>query len=334
MNQARRAADLFQQHRDELGFVNEAQCREKTLYTETRDGETVGAALVNHCVQKPQTTLYEIAVREDHRRNGIGKSLVEQIKADTPHSKIVAKCPVDLSANGWYERTGWDRINTIEKSDKRDLNVWQLSLESSVDVVMTIAGKGDTANAIRESGARIGIESGKTWPFDFTPFFLDFPFTNPNATTQDHIDAVKALEPALTVAPDVEKGRVLDDVIPIADELLDHAGDVIIVPKDCHPTEIPERFRVGLTVGSFGSMAPWGLYEYADCDSIHLLGGTPNQQLTVKSHGLAIDSVDSYTLGVRAQYGMWDGKAKDAPDGWDYKKRLRVSLDNYADVWA
>jgi len=101
------------------------------------------------------------------------------------------------------------------------------------------------------------------------------------------------------------------------------------IPKTCPPTDIPDRFRVGLTVGNFGSMAPWGLYEYASVDSIHVLGGTPNEQMAVVSHGLNVDSMDSYTLGVRAQYGMWDGVAKDAPDGWDYKKRLQESLTNY-----
>lgn len=200
-----------------------------------------------------------------------------------------------------------------------------------IDVIMTINSKGDTADAIKESAARIGIESSKTWPFDSSPFFLDFPFTNPEATFEDHLARGKETQPELTVAPDVEKGRDISDVIDMADRLLEHATDVIIVPKDCHPTEIPNRFRVGLTVGSFGSMAPWGLYEYADCESIHVLGGTPTEQLSVVSHGLNVDSMDSYTLGVRAQYGMWDGKAKDAPDEWDYKKRLKESLNNYTE---
>lgn len=199
-----------------------------------------------------------------------------------------------------------------------------------IEVVMTISGRGDTADAISNSAAHIGIESSKTWPYESQPYFLDFPFTNPDATFEDHLERAKETQPELTVAPDVEKGRDISDVIDMADRLLEHATDVIIVPKDCHPTEIPNRFRVGLTVGNFGSMAPWGLYEYAECDSIHVLGGTPTEQLSVVSHGLNVDSMDSYTLGVRAQYGMWDGVAKDAPDGWDYERRLKESLDNYA----
>lgn len=199
----------------------------------------------------------------------------------------------------------------------------------AIDVVMTIAGAGDTADAIRASNGHIGIESSKTWPYESRPYFVDFPFINEDATFSDHLKAVKELQPTLTVAPDIERGREREDVIEKADRLLEHADDVIIVPKDCHPSDVPDRFRVGLTVGSFGSMAPWGAFEYRDCESIHILGGTPTQQLSVVKLGLNIDSMDSYTLGVRAQYGMWDGKAKDAPDGWDYAKRLEESLNNY-----
>lgn len=121
------AATLFQNHRDELGFVNTAQCREKDLYTIEREGEVVGAALGNHCVRKPQTTLYEIAVDTAHRREGIGEELLSRMAADSPHEKLVAKCPVDLPANKFYEATGWECVET-EPGKNRALNVWQLTL--------------------------------------------------------------------------------------------------------------------------------------------------------------------------------------------------------------
>jgi len=199
----------------------------------------------------------------------------------------------------------------------------------TIDVIMTITSRGDTAQAIQESPAHIGMESSHEWPFESSPYFLDYPFTNENATFEDHLAVVKQYNPHITTAPDIENGRELPEVIDMGDELLRYSDNVIIVPKTCHPTDIPDRFRVGLTVGNFGSMAPWGLYEYAHVDSIHILGGTPSEQMAVISHGLNVDSVDSYTLGVRAQYGMWDGVAKDAPDGWDYKRRLKESLTNY-----
>jgi len=116
-------ADLFQEHRDELGFVNRAQVREKTTYTVQRDGDVVGAALCNHCVRKPQTTLYDIAVDESHRREGIASELLDDIVSDTPHSLIVAKCPVDLAAMHFYRETGWTLDDVVE-GKSRSLAVW------------------------------------------------------------------------------------------------------------------------------------------------------------------------------------------------------------------
>jgi ribosomal protein S18 acetylase RimI-like enzyme len=120
------AADVFQAHRDELGFVNRAQCEEKDLWTVTRDGSVVGAALGNHCVRKPQTTLYELAVLPDYRREGIATELVSRMRSDSPHTKLIAKCPVDLPANEFYRANAWTLIRT-ESGKHRDLNVWQLT---------------------------------------------------------------------------------------------------------------------------------------------------------------------------------------------------------------
>lgn len=36
---------------------------------------------------------------------------------------IVAKCPIDLEANKWYEKKGFKLIG-IETSSKRHLNIW------------------------------------------------------------------------------------------------------------------------------------------------------------------------------------------------------------------
>lgn len=124
MTEAEDAADLFQQHRKELGFVNRAQCREKTLYTEYDAGEIVGAALVNHCVRKPQTTLYDIAVSETHRGEGVASQLVNKIADETPHDKIIAKCPIDLPANQFYNQSGW-KLTAVEEGKNRSLLVWE-----------------------------------------------------------------------------------------------------------------------------------------------------------------------------------------------------------------
>ena len=117
---------MFQDHRDELGFVNKAQCREKDLLTVTRDGEVVGALLGNHCVRKPQSTVYEVAVAKSHRREGIAARLVDRFADNSPHDKLVAKCPEPLPANEFYAATGWTRTDR-EEGKERPLNVWEMS---------------------------------------------------------------------------------------------------------------------------------------------------------------------------------------------------------------
>ena len=103
----------------------------------------------------------------------------------------------------------------------------------AIDVVMTITSDGDTAQAIQESPAHIGIESSHEWPFESRPHFLDYPFTNESATFEDHLAAAERHRPHITTAPDVEKGRELTDVVSMGDKLLDYSDNVIIVPKTC-----------------------------------------------------------------------------------------------------
>lgn len=123
---ARGAANLFQRHRDELGFVNRAQCREGDLLAERRGGDVIGALLGNHCVRKPQSTIYELAVGEEYRREGIASSLVDRFADESPHDKLVAKCPRDLPATDFYEFRGWTLVMLErEDSDKRTLNVYE-----------------------------------------------------------------------------------------------------------------------------------------------------------------------------------------------------------------
>lgn len=201
-------------------------------------------------------------------------------------------------------------------------------------VFMTVQGRScDTTTAIADSKAKLGVESTKPWLDGHTPEFVDFPFTNPNATFQDHLNVVKQTEPELTVAPDIEKGRTLTSVVNKADKLLQHANTVVIVPKSVHPSKVPNRFRVGVPLANFGTGAPWGVWDYQNVGPVHLLGGGPARQLRTGAH-LQVASVDTATLGKNARFGMWDEKSQDAPSGMDYRTRLQKSLDNYAEYWA
>jgi hypothetical protein len=200
---------------------------------------------------------------------------------------------------------------------------------------MTVTGRSrDTTRAIAASRARLGVESSNDWIDGYGPQFVDFPFTDDDATFQDHLDVVRETCPTLTVAPDVEKGRTLEEVIEKADRLLQYSLSVIVVPKSVHPSEVPDRFRVGVPLADYGSGAPWTMWDYNDCRGLHLLGGGPSRQLHVRQYAPApIKSVDTATLGKCSRFGWWDGKSCDAPKGMDYRERLEASLNHYWEAW-
>jgi len=201
-------------------------------------------------------------------------------------------------------------------------------------VYMTVAGRQkDTTEAIANSSAALGVESSKPWIDGYTPAFVDYPFTDPSATFESHLAVVKTTRPAVTVAPDIEKGRDPMDVYAKADRLEEHAETVVIVPKDVHPSTVPDRFRVGIPLADFGSGAPWGIWDYANVGPVHLLGGGPARQITTGNH-VSVASVDTSALGKLARFGLWNGKSMDAPDGWSYRMRLEDSLNNYAEAWV
>jgi len=201
------------------------------------------------------------------------------------------------------------------------------------DVYVTAKGGADVTEAVAQSKARLGVEATNDVANNRNIEFVDYPFTDDNATITDHIQRVKKENPRLTVAPDVEDGMTLETAINIGDELAQHADSVIIVPKSCHPSEIPDRFRPAVATQKFGTGTPWPLWEYRECGPIHILGGSPSEQLKTGNY-LRVASVDTSWFVQRARFGWWDGVSQDAPGGWDYRRRLKESLDNYVDVWG
>jgi GNAT superfamily N-acetyltransferase len=277
---AKEAANVFQAHRDELGFVNEAQCREKDLYTEKRNGAVVGAALVNHCVRKPQTTLYELAVLPEYRRDGIAKTLIDCVSRDSPHEKIVAKCPEELPANDFYASTGWEKTDR-EAGKNRALNVWRKDI-SGVDIITT--GRPDLTEYAGKHGWLRGcrLDAIKNYErADFSPEFIDIHWEEPD---RDSL-LTKAMQhnPEYVVAGDYDGGNY-ETINDFASKLRQFTENVIIVPHEPGEVEkVPEWAVVGYSTPSAyaGTEAP--VWEYYGRD-VHILGGTMNNIKLVVDH--------------------------------------------------
>lgn len=125
--------ELADSHRNELGFVLRPALvrsisREEVLIAENSTG--VMGFVEYHHREDEQTTLYHIAVIPNYRRKGIGRALVDALRSEAKllgKRKILLKCPIDLPANGFYSRLGFQSVRK-EEGKARNLHVWVLSL--------------------------------------------------------------------------------------------------------------------------------------------------------------------------------------------------------------
>jgi N-acetylglutamate synthase-like GNAT family acetyltransferase len=123
--------ELADSHRSELGFVlrpalSRSISREEVLIAENSTG-VIGFVEYHHREDK-QTTLYHIAVIPNYRRKGIGRALVDALRSEAKllgKRKILLKCPIDLPANGFYSRLGFQSVRK-EEGKARNLHVWVL----------------------------------------------------------------------------------------------------------------------------------------------------------------------------------------------------------------
>lgn len=130
---------VFNEHTEELGFISKVQIeqaeeRDQLYVRRNDDDEVVAAAIIRHCVNKPQTTLQDIATKEEARGMGLAKDIIEEAAEDSTHPYMYARCPVDLPSNNFYEKMGWELVET-EEGKNRDLNLWRLELIETADVM-------------------------------------------------------------------------------------------------------------------------------------------------------------------------------------------------------
>lgn len=84
-----------------------------------------------HFRRDGQVTIREIIVERRHQRRGIGRVMLGRLILDNPTStSLFAKCPVELPANGWYERMGFTLEGTETTRSGRGLNLWRLPINS------------------------------------------------------------------------------------------------------------------------------------------------------------------------------------------------------------
>src|SRR5262245_65092304 len=96
------------------------------LWDSARQGELIlleGGLCRWHLRADGQVTVREII----SLRPGRGQALLVRLRAIPGATSILARCPVDLEANGWWRRRGFVLLGTVRTMSGRAVNVSRLS---------------------------------------------------------------------------------------------------------------------------------------------------------------------------------------------------------------
>lgn len=186
-------------------------------------------------------------------------------------------------------------------------------------MIFTANGSARASEIVYRAGAMVGMESLNRRPPEHIPVdFVDWPFSKLDQYDGDvgelfdvHARVVADENPKYAVAPDIDGTVGVEDALNYAEELMDLAEIVIVVPKTVRPSEVPPWYRVGIPCQQRYGPCPWKWTEYAECSSVHLLGGSPLKHREIMKYVSVVESVDTSVPVTSARFGsVWDG------DGW------------------
>lgn len=99
----------------------------ETLFESSQRGELLlvdGGFCHWHLRKDGQLTIREII----STRKGAGSEMLVKLKGTPNATSILAKCPVDLDANGWYKCRGFSLERVEQAKSGRKINVWRMKL--------------------------------------------------------------------------------------------------------------------------------------------------------------------------------------------------------------
>lgn len=92
-----------------------AAIRRKQMIVATVEGQVVGAFRFYRKKTQNKISLYQFAISESYRGQGLLKMMLKTIN-DLP---IISLCPTDCYLNDYYYKSGWDL-----QEQKEEFNVW------------------------------------------------------------------------------------------------------------------------------------------------------------------------------------------------------------------
>lgn len=203
-----------------------------------------------------------------------------------------------------------------------------------LDAILTLSDPSHVGCRIaHECGIKIGTMSGKSpaprtrerWEWRYPITFIDNEWHGYDH--KKHVDFVSLFNPKYATVRDImtkqqcEEAGVayytFDEVMAMAEDVQQHAENVIIIPKyDCI-ADIPEKYMLGYSVQSSYGSTPLPAAKF-EGRRVHLLGGSWANQLRYLSIlGESIVSIDfnhCLKIAMYAQYNTMDGKVKALPE--------------------
>lgn len=209
---------------------------------------------------------------------------------------------------------------------------------SNIEYIASAVGGKKTTASIVASNADLGTETGNPVIEGHDYHFCDFPFTKQKKTFEDHLEVVKKLEPAKAVAPDIQDGRELPEVLEMADELMNYSNEVIVVPKTVSPSKVPDKFTVGYpNQEDFGGSHTVEAWEFRQARSVHILGGSPEKAAELAYY---LKNVTSYDSNSAIKMALAPGKIWKGLHHWEKRpdlsayERILRSLNNIEEYFS
>ena len=288
----------------------------ETLHDSAERGELMlvdGGFCHWHLRKDGQLTIREII----STRKGAGSLMLRRLEATKGATSLFAKCPADLPANAWYTRRGfhveraeWTGNGTLLMCWRKDLS--QIARRPNVgnlEVVYCADGNPRFAQIALDAGMLYGAQLPNS--IAFRPYFADQNWKMPNR--EQYMAALAEYRPHLATVLDWERLSQLDEVLSWAEEAARYVQAVIIIPKvhgeiNRLPRQIggkPVRLGYSVPTKFAGTTVP--VHEFEGWP-VHLLGGSPEKQMTLYST-LNVRSVDcNYAQKMAADYAQYWAK--------------------------
>lgn len=185
-----------------------------------------------------------------------------------------------------------------------------------------------------EAGYKLGIRSDRA-DYGFPISFVDIDYKRPDFSA--HLEIVKKHAPKYATVPDLSE-KVVDErdvfrAVVQAKTIADYCEIPLIIPKLPGQIElIPANIAIGYSVPTSYGGAQYPLWELAG-RHVHLLGGSPHEQMDLYPYIMAIGTVLSVDGNMAQKVAIRFAKYWQRRQWIEHPKHGTGEKDLYLDCW-